>query len=239
MTDPLLSIIAPVYNVEKYLSACIDSVLRQTFKDYELILVDDGSTDGSGAICDKYANEYDSIIAIHERNSGVSKARNRALDIARGRYITFIDSDDKYDDISTLERNIVILTSDPSIDYLQFPYINDDGEEAIHCSLGERVLSSKAEILSLMLTESIPGYLWIKIFRADLFENLRFREDIRLTEDLRILIDMFEHVNKVYLSDSGAYRYCRHNDSLTLAVNPKKESQCIASFTSLLALSKK
>ena len=95
MTTPVLSIIVPVYNVEKYLARCIDSILAQTFTDFELILVDDGSTDNSGEICDEYAGKDPRIIVIHKENGGVSSARNHGLDIARGEYITFVDSDDQ------------------------------------------------------------------------------------------------------------------------------------------------
>lgn len=89
-----ISIIVPVYNVEKYLNRCLDSILNQTFTDFELILVDDGSTDNSGIICDEYKTKDNRIKVIHKENGGLSSARNAGLDIARGRYIGFVDSDD-------------------------------------------------------------------------------------------------------------------------------------------------
>ena len=94
MHIPEFSVIVPVYKVEQYLGRCIASVLAQTFADLELILIDDGSPDESGAICDRFAAEDDRIIVIHQKNRGVSAARNAGLDIARGKYIVFVDSDD-------------------------------------------------------------------------------------------------------------------------------------------------
>ena len=93
-TDSILSVIVPVYNVEKYLARCIDSILSQSYQSLEIILVDDGSTDSSGQICDTYAAKYRQIKVIHQKNQGLSAARNAALKIARGEYYSFIDSDD-------------------------------------------------------------------------------------------------------------------------------------------------
>ena len=92
-----ISVIIPVYNVEKYLNACIESVLSQSFNDYEIILVDDGSTDNSGALCDEFAAKYDSISVIHQENKGLGGARNTGIDAAKGSYILFLDSDDTID----------------------------------------------------------------------------------------------------------------------------------------------
>lgn len=91
---PKISIIVPVYNVEKYLARCIDSILEQTFSDFECLLIDDGSPDCSGALCDEYAHKDNRIHVIHQKNAGVSAARNRGLDAARGEWICFVDSDD-------------------------------------------------------------------------------------------------------------------------------------------------
>ena len=91
---PKISVIVPIYNVEKYLPHCVDSILEQTFFDLEVILVDDGSTDRCGAICDEYATKDNRVIVIHEVNSGVSVARNKGIDLSRGEYISFVDGDD-------------------------------------------------------------------------------------------------------------------------------------------------
>lgn len=112
-----ISIIIPVYNVEKYIEKCIDSVLEQSFKDFEIILVNDGSTDCSGIICNKYSKRDERISVIHKKNGGISSARNIALDCAKGKYITFIDSDDciSKDYIKILYNNIINQKADISI----------------------------------------------------------------------------------------------------------------------------
>ena len=122
MPTPTLSIIVPVYKVEAYLPTCIDSILSQTFRDFELILVDDGSPDRSGAICDEYASRDSRIHAVHQANAGVSAARNTGLDTMRGQFVTFVDSDDELGTPTTLEENLRILMDDPAIDVVQFPH---------------------------------------------------------------------------------------------------------------------
>ena len=94
MENDLVSIVVPIYNVEKYLKKCIDSIINQTYKNIEIILVDDGSTDNCGKICDEYTKTDNRIVVIHKKNGGLSDARNAGLDIAKGKYIAFVDSDD-------------------------------------------------------------------------------------------------------------------------------------------------
>ncbi len=100
-TKPLFSVILPVYNVKDYLNACVDSIINQTFKDFEIILVDDGSSDGSGKICDNYSSKYENIITFHKPNGGQSSARNKGVELANGKFFIFVDSDD-YIDLNTL-----------------------------------------------------------------------------------------------------------------------------------------
>lgn len=115
-----LSIIIPVYNVEAYLENCLFSILNQNFKEYEILLIDDGSTDNSGKICDNYANKYKNIVVVHQPNLGVSSARNKGLSLAKGKYLHFIDSDGTID-ADTYIKNIPILQADTHIDILSFP----------------------------------------------------------------------------------------------------------------------
>lgn len=119
----ILSIIVPVYNVEQYLPRCIDSILEQTFQNFELILVDDGSKDKSGEICDEFAKKDNRIIVIHQENKGVNTARNAGLDIATGSYITFVDSDDWIQPDSYC-KSIGLMETNRDIDLLQYPEIH-------------------------------------------------------------------------------------------------------------------
>ena len=121
----ILSVIIPVYNVEKYLRKCVDSVLAQDIADMEVILIDDGSPDNCGAICDEYAEKDTRVKVIHKEHEGLSSARNAGLDIARGKYITFVDSDD-YLLPNTFIPNLDYIVNHPEVDCLQFPTIYDD-----------------------------------------------------------------------------------------------------------------
>ena len=120
MSSPCLSIIVPVYKSEKYLDNCIRSIIDQNYKDWELILVDDGSPDKCPQICDKYSKNDDRIKVLHIENGGQSKARNMGIDEAKGTFITFVDSDDDIEP-DTYKENISLLTKHPEIDFLQFP----------------------------------------------------------------------------------------------------------------------
>ena len=124
MSKPILSVIVPVYNVERYLDACVQSIVNQTFQDWELLLVDDGSTDGSGGICDRWTSRDERITALHQENKGQAAARNAALDIAQGQFFTFVDSDDEITS-ETYAENIEILLSQPEIELLCYPMTLD------------------------------------------------------------------------------------------------------------------
>ena len=119
---PKLSVIVPVYNVKKYLIECLNSILSQTFTDFELILVNDGSTDNCGEICDKYASQDSRVVVIHKENGGLSSARNSGLEYASGKYITFIDSDDYYTNEHIYEQCITKLEQNNEIDFIQISH---------------------------------------------------------------------------------------------------------------------
>ena len=214
-----MSIIVPVYRVEQYLAECIESILAQTFTDWELILVDDGSPDGSGAICDLYAARDRRIRVIHKPNGGVSAARNDALDVACGRYITFIDSDDYLGSPDTYGENIKILETHPEIDIVQYPI----GDNAVQVGM----IDGKAAIPEAIVQWRITGYLWDKIFRRKAFTNVRLPRDVQFAEDTWCLTDMVGNVRAVYVSCKGRYVYRQRDDS---AVHTFTAAQCLDLF---------
>lgn len=216
---PVLSIIVPVYNVEQYLPRCIDSILGQTFQDFELILVDDGSQDRCGSICDDYANQDSRIKVIHKENEGVSIARNKGLDIACGKYITFIDSDDELGTSMTLEENVMILKTHPEYDIVQYPIGNN-----LQLS---QVYTQRNNILEAIISTQITGYLWGKIYKAHLFSCTRLPKDISFAEDTWCLIDLVDYVHYIYISNKGSYMYRMREDS---AVNTFTPRQCLNLF---------
>lgn len=173
-----ISIIVPVYQVEKYISQCIESILAQTFTDFELILVDDGSKDNSGKICDEYAEKDKRIRVLHKENGGLSDARNKGLDNASGNYFMFVDSDDYIapNMAECLYQNII--KEDADIAACNFRYVfEEDVEEDFSTENKAEVLSGK-EIFYNRKNERNYGFwtvAWNKLYKAETFKNMRFR----------------------------------------------------------------
>lgn len=179
---PKVSIIVPVYNCREYLSKCIGSVLAQTLSDWELILVDDGSSDGSGAVCDGFAEKDSRIRAIHQENGGVSAARNAGLAAAKGEYIGFLDADDTFCP-QTLE---IALDAMGERDMVMFDAVTvweDGNTEADTISgLGESCLLEKKDMTPALLLE-MAGAVWRCVYRRALIGDVRFPVGIKLSED--------------------------------------------------------
>lgn len=218
MSSPKLSIIVPVYNVEQYLVRCLESLLKQSFSDYELILIDDGSKDSSGNICDEYALRDNRIKVVHQQNGGAAHARNVGIDNARGSYLTFVDSDDEVEK-GTFQDNMDIIFSHSKIDILQYP--------EKYCRMGNcytrknypsslTLYTDKKEMfVNWYHSESIiPGGIWAKIYKRSFFDNYRFSEDIRFGEDLYCLPDIIERIRCLCVSVKGGYLYYLREGSL-------------------------
>lgn len=213
----MLSIIVPVYNVESYLSRCIDSVLNQTFVDWELILVDDGSTDASGIICDDYAKKDFRIKVVHKENGGQSSARNVGLDIASGEYITFVDSDD-YISTDCYRNNMSLLLQDKTIDLLEYPiYIVADKcikKMLIPGYHAGTHLYRKRDIFLFWSNGGIGvrGFVWQNIYKKELWNSVRFKEGV-IFEDCLVQSMILEKVSHVYISGIGSYFYVQREGS--------------------------
>lgn len=190
--NPTISIIVPVYNTEKYLQRCLESIAAQTYKDFECILVDDGSTDGSDKICDEYAAKDNRFKVFHKKNGGVSSARNIGIAHANGEWLYFCDSDDKLHDGESL-TNLFKLANDADMAVGSYIAPDDNGKdvtdtlESIKPFVG--ILSGKEYISEHMepkLHIGYIGFLWNKLFRRDIIEKnkLRFEADIKYAEDL-------------------------------------------------------
>ena len=220
-----LSIIVPVYNIRRYLQRCIESILQQTYTDYELILVDDGSPDGCGSICDRYAQECDKVKVIHKKNGGLSSARNAGIAAAKGEYITFVDGDDTVAS-GTYYHNMHILLSNPDIDILEFPVIWD------YESPKSKIISFKPGKVSGSTTEIYNDWIkrkgyehifsWNKIYRAEMFLFIRFPEG-ELYEDIYATPLLYENAYNVYYSDCGFYYYYKHPNSITTSYSFKSQ----------------
>lgn len=209
--SPRFSIIVPVYNVEKYLPQAIESVLSQNYYNYELILINDGSTDSSGNICFEYAQKYHNIVFIHKDNQGVSSARNQGIKIARGEYILFLDSDDYWKGNNILSELDEIISKEPTEFILSYLTSLFDGKRFESHLLSDNNLTGDflSDIYELVSSGTYQGYPFIKILSREfiLKNKLFFKEGI-LYEDVLWSFNLLKYVKNytVYRSDYYIYR---------------------------------
>lgn len=211
-----LSIIVPVYKARRHLQNCIESILQQTYTDYELILVDDGSPDGSGTVCDRYAQECEKVRVIHKKNGGLSSARNAGIAVAKGEYITFVDADDIVAS-GTYYYNMRILLSNPDIDIIEYPVnIHYESPQSRIISFKPEKITGNREIFTDWIKRKgySHAFSWNKIFRSDLFAFIRFPEG-EVFEDLYTTPMLYESSDCVYYSDCGFYYYINHKESIS------------------------
>lgn len=206
----LLSIIVPVYNAEKYLARCIESIQRNTFAEWELILVDDGSTDAGGHVCDRYSEVDDRIVVLHQPNQGQSEARNNGLRIAKGRYVTFVDADDEISEDAYLP-NVQYLETHPEVDLLQYPTLwNCNTPEARKDQLPATTISGETLIFKAFCDNAPINYsVWNKLFRREVVQDAKFVTG-RLYEDKLFLLDVIQRTKSIYISVSGEYHYYQY-----------------------------
>ena len=210
----LISVVIPVYNVKKYLNRCIDSVIRQTYKKIQIVVVDDGSTDGSDKICDEYLRTDKRIQVIHKANGGLSDARNVGIKKAEGKYITFIDSDDEVteDYIEFLYKLIKKMNADMSI--CSHVDIFCRRNKRHDWGTGEECVVNKKEVLEKMLyKEGFDVSACGKLYPLELFSNINFPKG-KLFEDAATTYKLIDQCNMVALGLQGKYLYYIHPESI-------------------------
>ena len=208
-----ISIIVPVYKTEKYLDKCIESILNQTFKDFELILVDDGSPDNCGKICDEWAKKDDRIVVIHKENGGVSKARNTALDIIKGEYVGFVDSDDTIEPTMYEELYNNLIDSNAQISVCDFNFITPSGSQSNSREPKIQVYESSEALEIIFKSTPFAGHLCNKLFSADLFDEVRLDEDICIFEDTLTVLRILMNPIKIAYFSKPLYNYYLHETS--------------------------
>lgn len=216
--EKLISVIVPVYNVESYLRRCVDSLLTQTYQNLEILLVDDGSPDGSGAICDEYAAKDPRVRVIHKENGGLSSARNIAIDQAKGEYLTFVDSDD------WLEPDACRCLADGLERY--GADIACVGNWDVDSRTGEKTLGVCPEKEACITGEEMAGRIFTwdgcdsaacdKIYRRELFREYRYPVGM-VCEDIPVTYRLALEAEKVVLLDKPVYNYFHHPGSITNA----------------------
>lgn len=227
MNLPLVSVIVPVYKVEPFLERCLESIVNQTYRHLEIILVDDGSPDACGTICDRYALKDSRIRVIHKKNGGLSSARNAGLDIVTGDYISFVDSDDYI--ATDMYENLVKEVSDESPDIVIFDYfiVDSAGIRAEKSKLDKNIRLE--EMQEMILLDQYPSYVWNKFFRATLFGNVRM--SLRRFEDLMVMPEIFLKARKIAYLPKPFYYYNHISDtSLTSSVNVNNKLNAVSKY---------
>lgn len=213
---PKLSIIVPVYKVENFLGKCVDSILNQTFKDFELILVDDGSPDKCGEMCDKYSKDDERVRVIHKENGGLSDARNFGIDASTGDYLGFVDSDDyiSSDMFEVLVGNLEKKHADISVCGMY----DCCGEKIVKQDIESGTFEfKKEEAIEWFLGGKGAGlFVCNKIFKRKIFENVRFPVG-KLYEDAFIFVDLFLKAEKVIVCTDPKYYYIHREGSVTMS----------------------
>lgn len=230
---PELSIIVPIYNGEEYLEKCIDSILTQSYKDFELILVDDGSTDSSLSVCNQYAEADSRVVVYHKENGGLVAARKSGLSLAKGEYIGFVDCDDYIDD--DMYENLMFVAEKDGADIVTGNIIID---HITHSKFEKSNIPSgfydseklKNEVIPKMLISSgfvkygiIPGVV-VKVIRRSVLEKAlpNVDNDITIGEDVAITAYSIMNCNSLSVIDSASYHYIQYENSMVRVFNPKR-----------------
>lgn len=214
-SKPLISIIVPVYKVEQYIRKCVDSIRNQTYTNLEIILVDDGSPDGSGKICDEYAEKDARVKVVHKKNGGLSSARNAGLEISKGEYIGFVDSDD-YIKSTMYEQLFHLLKSEKTkLAVCAMIYVFENGKQYCKPRLGKNcTYDFQHAIIEMNMHRYFDMGACSKLYHRSLFENLRFPVG-KQSEDFYIMYILFDRAKRISYLDIPCYYYFQRENSIT------------------------
>ncbi len=212
----IVSIIVPVYNVSKYIEKCVDSILKQTFCDFELLLIDDGSTDNSSYICDLYAKKDNRVVVVHKKNGGLSSARNRGLDIAKGDYVSFVDSDDYIEPnfIESLLDELMKKSSDLIVCNFSILDLNNNSLIETPSIIDGDVDEEGYWKLSACTRYGLTVVVWNKLYKKTIFEHLRFKDGV-FHEDQEIIHKIISKCDKITFINKKLYNYIKRPQSIT------------------------
>lgn len=229
MQKALISIIVPVYKVEKYIKRCLNSIINQTYTNLEIILVDDGSPDKCPEICDEYSKKDKRIKVIHQKNMGLSVARNNGIKSATGEYIGFVDGDDYIEKTMFEDLFKALIENDAQMSICNFKVITDK-EQYIKNNYPENKTYTKKEFLKeILLDKNIQSYVWNKLYIKDLFINIKFPEGKKY-EDIGTTFYLAEKCKKIQLIGKAEYNYTNRSDSIVFNI----DEQTILDYTTLV-----
>lgn len=235
--NDLISVIVPIYNVEPYLHKCVDSILNQTYKNIEIILVDDGSTDSCGEICDSIANKDKRIIVIHKENGGLSDARNAGIEILKGKYVTFIDSDDWVEPTYVEQLYKLIAENDADLAVCDFYCI--DSENHIYNSPstdGEVFVWNREEAVSMLLSgNKMSTSAWAKLYKSKYFveKEIRYPKG-KLYEDIPVTYKILLEADKIVFGNYALYNYFIRQQSISNTGFTPRRMHAIENLESVL-----
>lgn len=226
MENEKISIIVPVYKVEKYLRVCVDSILNQTYRDLEIILVDDGSPDNCPKICDEYAEKDKRIKVVHQKNGGLSSARNTGIDIATGKYLMFVDSDDTIHPqmCEILFKNLLETDADMSeCGWKKVWDINNPNNQKYEASKTQYVTYENNDVFDLLYNKKIPSIMtaWKKLYKKELFQDIRYPIG-KIHEDEDVIHKILFKCKKHVFANYPMYNYTQRGDSITASFNAKR-----------------
>lgn len=218
--EELLTVVVPVYNVEQYLKRCVNSILKQTYKNLQVLLIDDGSTDESGRICDEFSCDK-RVEVIHKANGGLSSARNAGLEHVKGQYISFVDSDDYIDQDMYSEMMNALCNAEAEIAVCG-RYDECERTCKINFALEKQRVFSDAEAMARMLSwDKMDISACDKVYKADLWKHIRFPVG-RNNEDICVIPSIICLANRIVHIGQAKYHYCHRQASITATYNPKR-----------------
>lgn len=222
--NPEITVIVPAYNAGPYLADCLDSIAGQTFTDWELLIADDGSSDDTGSIADRNAADDGRIKVLHLQKQGVSQARNSCLEIARGRYIAFVDADDVLEPDYLKELYTRAEQNGADITQCSFVHVDGKGNVTADPDANDAVRKDRNEILHAHFSGQqgdIRVSVWAKLFRREIFGGIRFDKDLRVYEDAYYVYQCCREARTVCCFKSPLYRYIQRNTSVTHSSLPE------------------
>ena len=214
MQEPLISIVIPVYKVETWLDRCVEATLAQTYRNLEIILVDDGSPDRCGALCDEWEKKDSRIRVIHKENGGLSSARNAGIDVAQGEYLMFLDSDDVMDSRICSHLYKLLQDTGAGIAICEVAHVFDENNIPYTLTEESRLLSSRDAIAELWYQKSFMPTACAKLYRRDVFASHRFTVGL-LYEDVDLMHLLLAEAGQVVCNTSALYGYIHRDNSIT------------------------
>lgn len=235
---PKVSVIVPVYKTGKYLDKCVKSLLAQSYQDYELLLVDDGSPDDCGERCEEYAGQYSHVRALHKKNGGLSSARNYGIDHAEGKYLTFVDSDDYVDKgmLGYLVSRMEETNADIAVCGIYDEY---ESETTTQWKETEEFTCGGGELYRYILEgRKVAGSSCAKLYRHELFDKVRMPEGM-LYEDAYFLSEAVRHIERAAVSTVSFYHYVHHAGSITTGRFRSRDMDVIKAYRHNLEIIRK